>query len=90
MFGTVIEALLVRAPMGLVHLTMKFPVRSMITSMSTIIFVMSQCRCGWSSYGPQRCRNESFADGHGTYPVQAAPLAEARNRFTTITVPRRS
>jgi hypothetical protein len=54
MFGTAIEALLVRAPVGLVHLAMIFPVRSMITRMPTLILVMSQCRCGWSRHGQHR------------------------------------
>jgi hypothetical protein len=88
MFGTAVEAFLVRASMGLVNLTMKFPVRSVIPSMSTIVVVMGKCRCGWCRYGQYRRSNESFADAHDTSPVQAAPLVEARNgrihRYSTV------
>jgi len=74
-----VETLLARVPVCLVQLTMKFPVRSVITSMSTIVVVMGQCRCGWCRYGQYCHSNESFIDGHDTSPVQAAPMVEAQN-----------
>ena len=80
MIGTVlsptVETLLVRVPVRLVQLTMKFPVRSVI--MSIINVVMGQCRCGWCRYSQHRRSNENFADGHDTSPVQAAPPSEER------------
>src|SRR5262245_60275905 len=72
MFGSAIEALFVRAPVGIVHLMMKFPVRAVITSVSTIV-VMGQCRCGRCTYGQHRRSNESSANGHDTSPIQTAP-----------------
>src|SRR5262245_1206545 len=59
-----VETLLVRAPVCLVQLTMKFPVRSVVTSMSTIVVVMGPCRCGWCHYSQHRRSNENFADDH--------------------------
>src|SRR5215510_7076513 len=76
MLSLAIEALLVRTPVGYVHLTMKFPVRAVIASMSTIVVVVGQCRGGWCGYGQHRRSNESFADGHDTSPAHAAPLSK--------------
>src|SRR4029453_14990557 len=67
--------------MGLIDLTMKFPVRSVITTMSTIVVVMGQCRCRWCCYGQNHRSNEIFADGHDASPVQAASLVHTRNGY---------
>ena len=41
-----IEALIVRAPVGLVHLAMKFPMRSVITRVSVVVVVANAAVAG--------------------------------------------
>jgi len=78
MFGSAIEPLLVRAPMGLVHLAMKVPVRTVVTSVSIKVVVMRECCSGWCRYGQHRHSNESFAQSHNTSPVGALDRSAGR------------
>src|SRR5262249_21615765 len=81
MFGSAIEPLLVRAPMGLVHLAMKVPVRTVVTSVSIKVVVMRECCSGWCRYGLHRHSNESFAQRYNTFPVGPATLDRSAGRL---------
>jgi hypothetical protein len=64
-FGSAVEAFLVRTPVSLIHLPVKSPVRPMVSVVSTVSVLVSQsCGC-WCRKGQKSRCEDDFTYGHG-------------------------
>jgi hypothetical protein len=72
-FGSAVEAFLVRTPVSLIHLPVKSPVRPMVSVVSTVTVLVSQsCGC-WCRKGQRSRCEDDFADGHGSLSYARSP-----------------